>query len=90
VIELQPGDKIPADCLVISSANLIVREITKVSTSEDEYTKFKWDDLKKNAFGSPFLFADSFVIGGTCKALVCAVGEHSSRGIHDTAYNTQE
>lgn len=30
VVQLQPGDKVPADCLVLSSVNLHVKEPTRV------------------------------------------------------------
>jgi len=38
----------------------------------------------------PFLFADSFITHGMCKAVVCAVGQNSTRGIMDTVYDTRE
>jgi Ca2+-transporting ATPase len=41
IITMQPGDKVPADCLVISSANLNVEE--PVRTVElDGPTTFSW------------------------------------------------
>ena len=46
--------------------------------------------MYKNKSENPFLYADSFVLKGTCKALVACVGEHSSRGVDDTVYNTSE
>lgn len=29
IVQLQPGDKVPADCLVVSSVNLHVKEVLK-------------------------------------------------------------
>ena len=83
VIQLQPGDKIPADCLVLDSANLHVKEITRYDNG-DEVDTFTSRDLFKNKDDAPFLFCDSYVLAGTCTALVCCVGENSSRGINDT------
>ena len=89
VIQLQPGDKIPADCLVLDSANLHVKEITRYDNS-DEVDTFTSRDLFKNKDDAPFLFCDSYVLAGTCTALVCCVGENSSRGINDTQFDTAD
>ena len=88
IIQLGPGDKIPADCLVLSSTNLHVKEPTRHDYEGAEQTVYTWEQLYKNAENSPFLYADSFVMVGTCKAVVCCVGEHSSRGIVDSKYDT--
>lgn len=79
IINLQPGDKVPADCLVLESANLAVSECTRFD--EDEVTRLSYTDLAKNKDQAPFLYADSFIKQGICKALVCCVGEHSTRGV---------
>ena len=89
VLLLQPGDKIPADCLILESNNLTVKEITRYDNG-DEVDTFTSQNLYKNASESPFLYCDSFVLAGTCKALVCCVGENSSRGINDTQYDTAD
>lgn len=83
-----PGDKVPADCLVISSANLKVKEAETYLNNEDE-TEFRWTEKSKNT-DEPFLFTDSFIVGGTCKAVVCAVGENTQRGIHDTVFDVSQ
>ena len=44
----------------------------------------------KDRYQSPFLFADSFIMSGTCKAVICCVGENSTRGSEDTKYDTRE
>jgi P-type E1-E2 ATPase len=89
IVMMQPGDKVPADCIVLSSANLHVNEPTK-HVELDGPTTFTWNKLKKNANESPFLFADSYILAGTCKVVVCCVGENSSRGNEDTKYDTRE
>ena len=48
IIQLQPGDKVPADCLVIKSVNLHVNEPTK-KVELDMPTVFEWTELKKDA-----------------------------------------
>jgi hypothetical protein len=57
----------------MSSANLQVQEPTRIE-NEGEPTRFEWSTLSKDARESPFLFADSYILSGTCKALVCCVG----------------
>lgn len=44
----------------------------------------------KDRYQNPFLFADSYVLSGTCKAVICCVGENSTRGAEDTKYDTRE
>lgn len=84
VILLAPGDKLPADCLIIESVNLQVKEANK----NDNVTTYT--ELKKNKEDDPFLFADSYVTHGTCKAVVACVGENSTRGILDEKLDTRE
>ncbi len=84
IVQLQPGDKVPADCIVVSSVNLHVKEAHKVD-DQVSYTS-----LHKNREQDPFLFADAYIINGTCKALVTCVGENSTRGIHDDKFDTRE
>ena len=48
VIQLQPGDKVPADCLVLSSVNLHVKEPTRVDQA-DGPTLMTWTTEYKNA-----------------------------------------
>ena len=89
IITMQPGDKVPADCIVLQSANLHVNEPTR-HVELDGPTNFTWAKHLKNKDESPFLFADSYIEAGTCKAVVCCVGENSTRGSEDTKYDTRE
>jgi len=94
VIQLQPGDKVPADCLVIESANLAVDQPKVVVVDpedEDRIIPVEFEKkVRKDTQEDPFLIADSFVVRGVCKALVCCVGEQSTRGIKDTPLNLEE
>lgn len=74
----------PADCLVISSVNLQVKDANK----RDNVTTYT--SMAKDAQNDPFLFSDSYVTRGTCKAVVCCVGENSTRGIFDEKLETRE
>lgn len=59
VIKLLPGDTVPADCVIIDSLNL------QVVYGSEEAMKGQDD---------PFLFVESIVVSGQCRALVCCVG----------------
>ena len=85
VVSLGPGDKIPADCLVVSSVNLRVKEPSTYENTEGE-TEFIWREYSKSV-DEPFLFTDSFVLGGTCKVVVACVGVNTQRGIEDTVFD---
>jgi len=100
VVQLSPGDKVPADCLVISSANLKVTEPTSTYNEETELDEITWEELyKKEDYGegqgqqpqdfTPFLISGSYILNGTCKALVCSVGINSTRGVRDTIVDTR-
>ena len=86
---MQPGDKVPADCIVVESANLHVNEPTR-HVELDGPTQITFAKQYKNANERPFLYVDSYVLNGTCKAVVCCVGENSTRGANDTKYDTGE
>lgn len=71
VVILNTGDKVPADCIIINSTNLVVQE-------EDQEYKTK-KDVKKDAEQSPFLYADSYILNGHVRAVVAVVGRESTR-----------
>jgi Ca2+-transporting ATPase len=64
--------------------NLQVKEAIKT----EDTTHFT--EHYKSRESDPFLFADSYVTNGTCKVLIAAVGENSSRGINDDEFDTRE
>jgi P-type E1-E2 ATPase len=79
IILLNTGDRVPADCLIVESNGLEAEEsrddeTRRVRKSSASYTKENTDC---------FLFADSFIVKGTCKAVVCCVGTASSRAAED-------
>lgn len=73
VIQLSAGDKVPADCLLIKGSNLQVDESDCAHKPDNE-------KITKND-NDPFLFADSYIMSGSCKAVVVCVGKNSTRGI---------
>lgn len=81
VVLLETGARLPADCLVIESADLEAEETHVVDG--DESTKVRVSKSAAGADGSagdPFLLADSLLTRGQCTAVVCCVGSTSTRG----------
>jgi magnesium-transporting ATPase (P-type) len=89
---LDTGVRVPADCLLIESADLEVDDSPEdgeidhieksvyhqVGENEDGGDYYQGHVNKKNA--DPFLRADSLITRGHCKAIVCCTGEKSTRG----------
>jgi Ca2+-transporting ATPase len=70
VILLREGDCVPADCIIIDSTNVVVDESNFEGRS---------DRVEKNVKSDPFLYANSNLVGGHCRAVVAVVGDQSSR-----------
>ena len=73
LIELNTGDKIPADGLFVSS-------LCPVKTNESAMTG-EPIDITKNATRDPFFLSGTTVSEGTCFVLIVAVGTHSQWGV---------
>ena len=87
VILLSSGSKVPADCLVINSFDLQVEDGDADDDQlEDEQRKEQKGSIEEG--GDPFLRAGSIIEKGSCKAVVCCVGVHSTRGIIEPKLNT--
>ena len=91
VILLTAGARVPADCLVVEAADLEVEEDGPEAGRSDVVR------MRKNAVslsaesvpsGDPFLRADSLLVQGKCKAVVCVVGAQSSRGSTEEKMDT--
>lgn len=77
VVVISTGDMIPADCIVIEANDLSVSES---QLTGEPHAKAK-EPLTAENFSSvpcPFLVQGSLVESGTCKALVCAVGNRTA------------
>ena len=79
LIKLQVGDKVPADCILLTDQKIWVNE--RQCSVGDKLTH------KPKDSNDPFLLANSYVSSGFCKALVVCVGSHSTRGIYETSFN---
>lgn len=83
VVLLETGQRVPADCIIISAVDLRVDEEPEDDNVQQKAKAAREDD------GDPFLKCDSLVVRGTCKALVAAVGQYSSRGKYATSISEQ-
>jgi len=72
VVSLESGDRIPADCVVLSSDNLSVNESSLTGEPED---------LPKDIKNDPFLLSGCTVMNGSTRAVVIAVGKRSQWGV---------
>jgi Ca2+-transporting ATPase len=85
IILLETGDSVPADCLIIEQTDLQVDEPFS-EDADGRYTKpsnYKSEE-------DPVLYAGSIIKKGQCKAIVCCVGIHSTRGIIEKKLDTDQ
>lgn len=93
ILNVSTGQRIPADCLVLESADFSVDENadTKFKSKVDDEGNTVYEDVKleytakgpyenENSQNDPFVRADAIVTNGNAKLLVCCTGERSSRG----------
>lgn len=91
VINIAAGTRVPADCLIVESADLEIEESkAEMSAGQESPRRIHKAAVKEGEDGEadPFLFANSLVTRGKCKALVCRVGPLSSRGSHEEKLET--
>jgi Ca2+ transporting ATPase len=89
VILLETGARVPADCVVIESSDLSVDE-SFYSKDEKAGVVFKQPGCEDNYYDSPdpFLLSQTMIASGMGKAVVCAVGPYSRRGVKDEKLDT--
>lgn len=82
IVDLQQGDRVPADCLLLEEMNMKVDQSLYGVTKERLVSKeksFLYTDKHKEPDNhkehpDPFLFADSKIFTGQGKAVVLCVG----------------
>ena len=79
VILLEPGCRVPADCVVIEATDLLVDEI--FYNDEKPLIKKKLVATSENMEENPdcFLLSQTLIKSGVGKAVVCCVGKYSRR-----------
>ncbi|MFW6283544.1 MAG: cation-translocating P-type ATPase, partial [Minisyncoccales bacterium] len=78
ILVLRTGEKIPADCLILSHKDLLVNEA--VLTGESEEQKKSSVKNPKNPKNENLLFAGSFITNGKCIAKVMHTGMNTKFG----------
>lgn len=80
VIDLQAGNRIPADCIMISGTDVACDESSLTGeTMQEEKSEVNEHNIIYNP--NPFLLANTLLEQGSCSALVCAVGVHTRSGM---------
>jgi Ca2+-transporting ATPase len=78
ILVLRTGEKIPADCIILTEKNLLVNEAVLTGESEEikKYPTKEIDSpLKEN-----LLFAGSFIVNGKCLAKISHTGMNTKFG----------
>jgi Ca2+-transporting ATPase len=78
ILILRTGEKIPADCIILSDKNLLVNEAVLTGES-DELSKSTAKNLN-NPSKDNLLFAGSFIVDGKCVAKVIHTGMDTKFG----------
>ncbi len=78
VLILRTGEKIPADCIVLSEKNLLVNE--SVLTGESDEVKKDSAKNSDNPSKENLIFAGSFIMNGKCTAKVINTGMKTKFG----------
>mmetsp|Transcript_18407 Transcript_18407/g.28236 ORF Transcript_18407/g.28236 Transcript_18407/m.28236 type:complete len:226 (+) Transcript_18407:221-898(+) len=81
VILIGTGERVPADCVVIEQTDLSVDLPAHLSEDKENHDGEILEVRRgfTKTFDDRILFADSIITGGSCKAIVCCVGETCSR-----------
>lgn len=73
IVTLELGKSIPADCILITSANLSANE-SSMTGEPDARKKVPLTEENFNEMPCPFVLKSSLIETGHGKAIVCAVG----------------
>ena len=83
LIDIQAGDRVPADCLLVDETNITTDQSmynpteTEVDKEQSQLTEnaYEPDNHKQNP--DHFLLSSSMIMTGSGKAIVCNVGENT-------------
>lgn len=93
LIKLNMGDKVPADCRVLTEINVKVNESMLTGESEEVEKNRLPVELSENANISMFtnmIFGGTFVTAGECLAIVTEVGDQTRMGAIASALKDSE
>lgn len=79
LVIIEPGKTVPADCILIQSADMQANESSLTGETEIVYKQnCNHENYKSNP--NPFLLQSTVIENGEGKAIVCAVGEKTQAG----------
>ena len=84
IVDIQQGDRVPADCILIEEMNITVDQSmynpqeSNVAKETSRYMGPEAQEVDNHEdHPDPFLFSDSKVMTGQGKAIVCCVGDQT-------------
>ena len=81
IIEIESGDRIPADCALLSASGLFTDESLLTGESEAVAKTVGAADDKDNSIGRPnIIYCGTSAVKGTCTAVVIATGKNTQMG----------
>lgn len=89
LIELEQGDTVPADCIVVECMDLATNESTLTGEPEAMLKEALTNENYRHN-PCPFLLQGSLVENGTGKAVVLAVGDNTNQGKAGLSMNIEE
>ena len=89
LIELEQGDTVPADCIVVECMDLAANESTLTGEPEAMLKEALTNENYRHN-PCPFLLQGSLVENGTGKAVVLAVGDNTNQGKAGLSMNIEE
>ena len=89
LIELEQGDTVPADCIVVECMDLATNESTLTGEPEAIIKEALTNENYRHN-PCPFLLQGSLVENGTGKAVVLAVGDNTNQGKAGLSMNIEE
>ena len=83
LVILSEGDRVPADCAILTSSNLMADE--SILTGESESVrKIEWDrkfeHCRAGGNDLPFIYSGTLIVQGHCIAQVIKIGEETEMG----------
>jgi magnesium-transporting ATPase (P-type) len=78
---LETGCRIPADSILIEGVDIKIDESYYYPNNRSAITKTVASDANVYSSPDPFLLSNTLVASGSGKAVVCAVGGRSRRGL---------
>jgi Ca2+-transporting ATPase len=102
IVDINQGDRVPADCILIDEMNITVdqsmyyQKATQVEKEQSTHTPLfndagyaEGDQDNHKEHPDPFLFSDSKIMTGQGKAIVCAVGDNTLMALNRKAGDLQ-